>query len=90
MPVSSSKSSLAYLSLQVCRAYYTCPALQKRQHIDRAYTYYLCTDIISHFDVLPPVCGDYSVPCKKFIHKIKYSSSFKRTVYEYGRLDVEK
>ena len=78
MPVSSSKSSLAYLSLQVGRAYYTCLALQKRQHNDVAY--YLCTDIISQFDVLPPVCGDHSVPCKKLIHKIKYSSSFKRNI----------
>ena len=49
-----------------------------------------CTDIISHADVLPPVCSDHSVPCIKLIHKIKYSSSFKRTIYDYGKHDVEK
>ena len=49
-----------------------------------------CTEIISHVDVLPPVCSDHSVPCIKLIHKIKHSPSFKRTIYDYRKLDVEK
>ena len=49
-----------------------------------------CTDIISHVDVLPSVCSDYSVPCIKLIHKIKQSPLFKRTIYDYGKFDVEK
>ncbi len=49
-----------------------------------------CIDIISHVDVLPPVCSDHSVPCVKLIHKIKHSPSFKRTIYDYRKLDVEK
>ena len=49
-----------------------------------------CIDIISHVDVLPPVCSDHSVPCVKLIHKIKLSPSFKRTIYDYRKLDVEK
>ena len=32
-----------------------------------------CTDIISHVDVLPPVCSDHSVPCVNLFHKIKHS-----------------
>ena len=49
-----------------------------------------CTDIISHVDVLPPVCSDHLVPCIKLIHKIKHSPSFKRTIYDNRKLDVEK
>ena len=30
------------------------------------------------------------MPCIKLIHKIKHSPSFKRTIYDYGKLDVEK
>ena len=49
-----------------------------------------CIDIISHVDVLPPVCSDHSVSCVKLIHKIKHRPSFKRTIYDYRKLDVEK
>ena len=49
-----------------------------------------CIDIISHVDVLPPVCSDHSVPCVKLIHKIKHRPSFKHTSYDYRKLDVEK
>ena len=56
--------------------------------IDLVLTSY--TDVISHVDVLPPVCSGHSVPCLKFNHKIKHSPSFKRTIYDYGKLDIEK
>ena len=49
-----------------------------------------CTDIISHVDVLPPVCSDHVMPCIKLDHKTKHSPSFKRTIYDYGKPDVEK
>ena len=49
-----------------------------------------CTDMISHVDVLLPVCSDHSMPCVKLIHKIKHSPSFKRTIYDYRKLDIEK
>ena len=49
-----------------------------------------CTDIISHVDVLPPVCSDHAMPCIKLDHKTKHSPSFKRTIYDYGKPDVEK
>ena len=49
-----------------------------------------CTDIISHVDVLPPVCSDHAMQCIKLDHKTKHSPSFKRTIYDYGKPDVKK
>ena len=44
---------------------------------------------ISHIDVLPPICSDHSVPLVKLKGHIHQDTIFKRTIYNYSKLDKD-
>ena len=49
-----------------------------------------CPDIISKIAVLPPVKSDHRCPYLELTSKRSYCHSFKRTLYNYSKLDVNK
>ena len=48
-----------------------------------------CHDIIRSTVVLPPICSDHSVPCVKVTNNCATNHSFKRSIYDYSKLDKE-
>ena len=49
-----------------------------------------CPDFIQASDVLPPVCSDHSVPYIVLKNKQKTHAKYKRTFYDYGKINAEK
>ena len=47
-----------------------------------------CPDLVKETDVLPPVCSDHCVPYAVLKNKRKYHTSYKRTLYDYSKLDT--
>ena len=48
------------------------------------------TDIIRDVGVMTPICSDHSVPIIKLNTNTPRDTSFKRTVYNYSKLDIDK
>ena len=46
--------------------------------------------IIKRADVLPTICSDHNVPCAFLQNNITKNVSFKRTIYNYNKLNSEK
>ena len=49
-----------------------------------------CPSIIVSTDVLPAVCSDHSVPYARIKNEVPKNQSFKRIIYNYNKLDIEK
>jgi len=49
-----------------------------------------CPNLVKRVGVLPPVCSDHSCPFVYLNHDLPSSGSFKRTLYNYSKIDVDK
>ena len=49
-----------------------------------------CPDIVRTADVLPPICSDHSCPYVVLKQYRKVNASYRRTLFNYSKLDVEK
>ena len=47
-------------------------------------------EIVSSVSVLPPICSDHMVPCVKIKTNHKPTSTFKRTIFKYAKIDAIK
>ena len=48
------------------------------------------SQVIKSREVLPEICSDHCVPCATVINNINTNYSFKRTLYNYDKLDATK
>lgn len=49
-----------------------------------------CPDMIDAVDIFPPVCSDHSCPYVKIKKTVNLKRSFKRTIYNYSKLNIGK